>query len=184
MFIWLITYLCVPFRPFLGHSSPYLCFFPIILFSFLFNVFGLISWIEIICKDHILGQNWYLCYKLAIKWPSILYSVAIIGDFKVTPKYPLWVLLTCAKGYKINQQGVHWLEMARTASKMAQKGQKMAQNGQFSKILICVWCGYSKLVPGDVWQDEKWIRTIQLYWTEKTPKMWSKLTIFVVFLTL
>ena len=42
-----------------------------------------------------------------------------------------------------------------SASKMAQKGQKMAQNGQFSKILICVWCGYSKLVPGDVWQDEK-----------------------------
>ena len=39
------------------------------------------------------------------------------------------------------QQGVDWLQMARTASKMAQKGQKMAQNGQFSKILIMrmVW---------------------------------------------
>ena len=47
-----------------------------------------------------------------------------------------------------------------------------------------MWCGYSKLVPGDVWQDEKWIRTILLYWIEKTSKMWSKLTIFVVFLTL
>ena len=67
------------------------------------------------------------------------------------------------------QQGVDWLQMACTASKMAQKGQKMAQNGQFSKILA---------------EDEKWIRTIQLYWTEKTSKMWSKLTIFVVFLTL
>ena len=53
----------------------------------------------------------------------------------------MWVLLTSAKGYKINQQGVDCLEMARTASKMAQKGQKMAQNGQFSKILIMrmVW---------------------------------------------
>ena len=67
--------------------------------------------------------------------------MAIIGDFKVTPKYPLWVLYTCARGYKINQQGVDWLVMAHTASKMAQKGQKMAQNGQFSKILIMrmVW---------------------------------------------
>ena len=41
---------------------------------------------------------------------------------------------------KLNKQGVDWLEMARTASKMAQKGKKngskrqkkMAQNGQFS----------------------------------------------------
>ena len=41
----------------------------------------------------------------------------------------------------MNQQGVDWLEMDLTASKMAQKGQKMAQNGQFSKILIMrmVW---------------------------------------------
>ena len=48
------------------------------------------------------------------------------------------------------EQVVDWIEMARTASKRAQKGQKMSQNGKFSKILICLWCGYSKLVPGDV----------------------------------
>ena len=48
------------------------------------------------------------------------------------------------------QQGVDWLQMARTASKMAQKGQEMAQNGQFPKILACMWCGYSKLVSGVV----------------------------------
>ena len=48
------------------------------------------------------------------------------------------------------QQWVVWLKMARTASKMAQKGQEMAQNGQFSKTLACMWCGYCKLVPGDV----------------------------------
>ena len=35
------------------------------------------------------------------------------------------------------QQGVDWLQMARTASKMAQKGQKISQNGRFSKIHVC-----------------------------------------------
>ena len=61
------------------------------------------------------------------------------------------------------------------------KRPKMAENGQFLKILACMWCGYSKPVPGDVWQDAKWIRTITLHWTEKTSKIWSKLTIFGFF---
>ena len=47
-----------------------------------------------------------------------------------------------------------------------------------------MWCGYFKLVPGDVWQDTKWIRIVQLHWTKKRSKIWSKLTIFIVFLTL
>ena len=65
---------------------------------------------------------------------------------------------------------------------------KMVRNPLFSKIPKLVvflfksmCCGYSKLVPGDVWQDAKWIRTILLHWTEKTSKIWSKLTIFWVF---
>ena len=53
------------------------------------------------------------------------------------------------------QQGVDWPQMARTASKKAPKGQKMGQNCRCSKILACMWCGYSKLVPGDVLQDAK-----------------------------
>ena len=61
------------------------------------------------------------------------------------------------------------------------KRPKMAENGQFLKILACMWCGYSKPVPGDVWQDAKWIRTITLHCTEKTSKIWSKLTIFCFF---
>ena len=48
------------------------------------------------------------------------------------------------------QQGVVWLKMARTGSKMAQKGQKWLKMVHFFKILACMWCGYSKPVPGDV----------------------------------
>ena len=43
---------------------------------------------------------------------------------------------------KMNQQGVDWLKMAHTVSKMAEIGQKW---GIFKKILECMWCGYSKL---------------------------------------
>ena len=65
---------------------------------------------------------------------------------------------------------------------------KMVRNPLFSKIPKLVvflfksmCCGYSKPVPGDVWQDAKWIRTITLHWTEKTSKIWSKLTTFWFF---
>ena len=38
-------------------------------------------------------------------------------------------------------------------------------------------CGYSKLVPEDVWQDAKGFRSIWSFNPEKTSKMWWKLAI-------
>ena len=42
-------------------------------------------------------------------------------------------------------------------------------------------CGYSKLVPEDVWQDAKGFRAIWSFNPEKTSKMWWKLAILDVF---